>query len=78
MNHLIEVAQLVAGSSDTLDTNLVMAGLLHDTIEDTSTTPAELELLFGSDVASLVVEMTDDKSLPKDVRKALANLRGSP
>jgi (p)ppGpp synthase/HD superfamily hydrolase len=71
VNHLIEVAQLVAGSSDTLDTNLVMAGLLHDTIEDTSTTPAELELLFGSDVASLVVEMTDDKSLPKDVRKAL-------
>jgi len=71
VNHLIEVAQLIAGSSQHLDTNLVMAGLLHDTIEDTSTTAEELEQVFGSDIAALVVEVTDDKSLPKDVRKAL-------
>src|SRR5271165_1178469 len=69
VNHLIEVAQLVAGSSDVLDTNLVMAGLLHDTIEDTGTTAEELERAFGSDITALVVEMTDDKSLPKEVRK---------
>jgi len=69
VNHLIEVAQLVAGSSDVLDTNLIMAGLLHDTIEDTGTTAEELERVFGSDIAALVVEMTDDKSLPKEVRK---------
>ena len=71
VNHLIEVAQLIAGSSERLDTNLVMAGLLHDTIEDTGTTAEELERAFGSDVTALVVEMTDDKSLPKEVRKAL-------
>jgi (p)ppGpp synthase/HD superfamily hydrolase len=71
INHLIEVAQLVAGSSEWLDVNLVMAGLLHDTIEDTGTTAEELEQLFGSDIAGLVVEMTDDKSLPKEVRKTL-------
>ncbi len=71
INHLIEVAQLIAASSATLDTNLVMAGLLHDTIEDTGATAEELEQRFGSDVASLVVEVTDDKSLPKEVRKAL-------
>lgn len=71
VNHLIEVAQLIAGSSEQLDTNLVMAGLLHDTIEDTGTTAEELEKEFGSDIAALVVEMTDDKSLPKAVRKNL-------
>jgi (p)ppGpp synthase/HD superfamily hydrolase len=71
INHLIEVAELVAGSSELLDTNLVMAGFLHDTIEDTGTTPEELQRAFGSDITALVVEMTDDKSLPKEVRKAL-------
>ncbi len=71
INHLIEVAQLIAGSSERLDANLVMAGLLHDTIEDTGTTAEELEQVFGSDIAALVVEMTDDKSLPKEVRKTL-------
>lgn len=71
VNHLIEVAELIAASSQTLDANLVMAGLLHDTIEDAGVTAGELEQLFGSDVASLVLEATDDKSLPKETRKAL-------
>jgi GTP diphosphokinase / guanosine-3',5'-bis(diphosphate) 3'-diphosphatase len=71
VNHLIEVAQLVAGSSDLLDAELVMAAFLHDTIEDTGTTAQELEKVFGGDISNLVVEMTDDKSLPKDVRKEL-------
>jgi (p)ppGpp synthase/HD superfamily hydrolase len=71
VNHLIEVAQLIASSSDVLDPNLVMAGLLHDTIEDCGVTFQELEQQFGSDVASLVAEVTDDKSLPQATRKAL-------
>jgi len=71
VNHLLEVATLIAGSSDVLDTNLVIAGLLHDTIEDTGVTAQELEQRFGRDVASLVLEVTDDKSLPKQTRKAL-------
>src|SRR6266849_627996 len=71
VNHLLEVAELIASSSQVLDTELVMAGLLHDTIEDTGVTREELEQLFGNDVASLVVEVTDDKSLPKETRKAL-------
>jgi (p)ppGpp synthase/HD superfamily hydrolase len=71
INHLIEVAQLIADSSEQLDTDLVMAGLLHDTIEDTGTTAEEVERAFGSDITALVVEMTDDKSLPKEVRKEL-------
>lgn len=71
INHLIEVAELVACSSDVLDTNLVIAAFLHDTVEDTGVTPEEIERRFGSDVASLVMEVTDDKSLPKETRKAL-------
>ncbi len=71
INHLIEVAELIAASSETLDTNLVMAGLLHDTLEDTDATAQELEQHFGRDVTSLVLEATDDKSLPKETRKAL-------
>jgi (p)ppGpp synthase/HD superfamily hydrolase len=71
VNHLIEVALLIAGSSEPLDTHLVMAGLLHDTLEDTATTAAELQQAFGTDVAGLVAEVTDDKSLPKEVRKSL-------
>jgi (p)ppGpp synthase/HD superfamily hydrolase len=77
VNHLIEVAELIAASSETLDTNLVIAGLLHDTIEDTDTTARELEERFGSDVTSLVLEATDDKSLPKETRKAL-QVRNAP
>jgi guanosine-3',5'-bis(diphosphate) 3'-pyrophosphohydrolase len=45
--------------------------LLHDTIEDTATTREELTRRFGSDVADLVAEVTDDKTLPKQERKRL-------
>jgi guanosine-3',5'-bis(diphosphate) 3'-pyrophosphohydrolase len=71
INHLIEVAELVAASADELDVNLVMAAFLHDTVEDTDVTREQLEQRFGNDVASLVMEVTDDKSLPKEKRKAL-------
>lgn len=71
INHLIEVAELVACSDDVLDTNLVMAAFLHDTVEDTGVSPRELQQRFGDDVAALVMEVTDDKSLPKEMRKAL-------
>jgi GTP diphosphokinase / guanosine-3',5'-bis(diphosphate) 3'-diphosphatase len=71
INHLIEVARLIADSSDKLDPELIMAGLLHDTVEDTGVTKEELEHKFGPDVASLVAEVTDDKTLPKETRKAL-------
>ena len=71
INHLVEVAELIASSSAQLDPELIMAGFLHDTVEDTGTTLAELEERFGSDVAALVAEVTDDKSLPKETRKHL-------
>ena len=49
----------------------LLAAILHDTIEDTVTTREELAAKFGSDVAAVVVEVTDDKSLPKERRKEL-------
>jgi guanosine-3',5'-bis(diphosphate) 3'-pyrophosphohydrolase len=48
-----------------------VAGILHDTVEDTDTTPQELRILFGEEVAAIVLEVTDDKALPKSERKRL-------
>jgi GTP diphosphokinase / guanosine-3',5'-bis(diphosphate) 3'-diphosphatase len=71
VNHLLEVAELLARTAADLDTNLIVAALLHDTIEDVGVTREELAERFGEDVASLVAEVSDDKSLPKETRKAL-------
>jgi len=71
VNHLLEVAFLVADSLEIPDEPLVMAALLHDTLEDTDTSYEELVQQFGEDVASLVSEVTDDKNLPKAERKRL-------
>ena len=71
VNHVTEVALLVAEATEGRDVTAVLAALLHDTIEDTPTTPEELEREFGPEVAAVVVEVTDDKSLPKLERKRL-------
>jgi len=68
-NHLAEVAALLAEATDGADSNLVAAGLLHDTLEDTPTEYEELTARFGKDVADLVSAVTDDKSLSKVERK---------
>jgi GTP diphosphokinase / guanosine-3',5'-bis(diphosphate) 3'-diphosphatase len=70
-NHLSEVAELVAQATKGSDPDLIIAAVLHDTVEDTATTLDELQHLFGARVAALVAEVTDDKSLPKDERKRL-------
>ena len=71
INHLADVTRLLAAATDGKDTVLVIAGLLHDTIEDTETTFEELETEFGLEVAELVAEVSDDKSLEKGERKRL-------
>ena len=71
VNHLTEVAAMLAEATDGADPVLVMGGLLHDTLEDTDATYEDLVARFGPEVAALVAEVTDDKSLPKDVRKRL-------
>jgi guanosine-3',5'-bis(diphosphate) 3'-pyrophosphohydrolase len=69
INHLAEVANLLAIATDGADAELVAAGWLHDSIEDTDTTRAELVQTFSERIASLVAECTDDMSLPKAERR---------
>lgn len=71
INHPIEVADLLATIGKVTDVKTLCAALLHDTIEDTQTTAEELEREFGGEITSIVLELTDDKSLPKDERKLL-------
>ena len=69
INHLLEVAALVAEATKGTDPNLVIAALLHDAIEDCEVPQTLIEQTFGSDVGTLVAEVTDDKTLEKSERK---------
>ncbi|WJR77685.1 HD domain-containing protein [Bradyrhizobium sp. NP1] len=69
INHLAEVANLLARVTDGADAELIAAGWLHDVIEDTATTREELAQKFGERVAALVVGCTDDMSLSKAERR---------
>ena len=71
INHLTEVAALLAEATGGSDVTLLAGGLLHDTLEDTDATYEDLEQRFGSEVAALVAEVTDDKSLPREERKRM-------
>lgn len=70
INHPLALADLLA-TEGVDDIDVLCAALLHDTIEDTDTTPDELRAAFGERIESIVAEVTDDKDLPKDVRKQL-------
>lgn len=74
VNHVLEVAAILAENGAPEDA--VLAGLLHDTVEDSDNDPEpitheRLVAEFGESVARIVAEATDDKSLPKETRKAL-------
>jgi guanosine-3',5'-bis(diphosphate) 3'-pyrophosphohydrolase len=71
INHPIEVGQLLWDVGGVRDVHVLLAAILHDTIEDTRTRPDEIRDNFGNEVLSLVLEVTDDKSLPKPDRKRL-------
>lgn len=70
INHPIEVMNILARSGVT-DAELLAAAVLHDTVEDTGTKYEELVCLFGTRVANMVMECTDNKSLSKRERKEL-------
>lgn len=70
INHPLELASELAGAG-VADLDVLVAALLHDTVEDTGTRPEEIEEKFGAVVRLLVDEVTDDKSLDKQVRKRL-------
>lgn len=71
INHPIALANVLANEGGVTDADVLCAALLHDTIEDTETTAEELRIQFGDTITSIVLEVTDDKSLPKAERKRL-------
>lgn len=70
INHLTQVVAILANAGVT-DVDVLIAGFLHDAIEDVGVTGEEIELRFGRRVRLLVEEVSDDKSLPKEERKRL-------
>ncbi|XP_072258848.1 guanosine-3',5'-bis(diphosphate) 3'-pyrophosphohydrolase MESH1 [Pyxicephalus adspersus] len=71
INHPIGVARILSHEAGISDITVLQAALLHDTVEDTDTTFQEIEEKFGLEVRKIVEEVTDDKSLPRLVRKRL-------
>jgi guanosine-3',5'-bis(diphosphate) 3'-pyrophosphohydrolase len=71
INHPVALMSILCVEADVCDVDVLCAAALHDTIEDTETTHDELKREFGKKTAGIVAELTDDKSLSKEVRKRL-------
>lgn len=71
INHPIEVLNLLVNVGRVEDYDVLIAAVLHDTVEDTGVKKEEIAEMFGAPVAAMVLELTDDKSLPKAERKRL-------
>ncbi len=72
INHPLAVANVLANEVEGIaDDVAITAALLHDTLEDTTTSRQEIEQMFGSDVLQVVLEVTDDKTMAKADRKRL-------
>lgn len=69
INHPIALANVLANEGGVTDVVVLSAAVLHDTIEDTNTTTEELSAIFGEKITATVLDVTDDKSLDKHVRK---------
>jgi GTP diphosphokinase / guanosine-3',5'-bis(diphosphate) 3'-diphosphatase len=69
INHPIALANVLANEAGIDDERVLIAAILHDTVEDTETTAQELVRHFGQEIADIVLEVTDDKSLLKAERK---------
>ncbi len=69
INHPIALANVLANEGGIANQDVLIAAILHDTIEDTETTVAEIRSEFGDVIAEIVLEVTDDKSSPKAERK---------
>jgi guanosine-3',5'-bis(diphosphate) 3'-pyrophosphohydrolase len=71
INHPIALANVLVNEGNVDESQVLCAAILHDTVEDTETSLDEIAERFGPEIASIVGEVTDDKSLPKTRRKAL-------
>jgi len=71
INHPIALMELLWTVGGVRDASTLAAALLHDTVEDTGTTPNELAAAFGEDIRDIVLELSSDKSLPSAEQKRL-------
>ena len=71
INHPIALAEVLCSIGAVDDAITIAAAVLHDTIEDTETTGAELDANFGAEIRRIVEEVTDDKALESAQRKRL-------
>ena len=71
INHPVALADVLVHEGGVTDLQTIVAALLHDTVEDTETTPEEIELHFGVTIRSVVEEVSDDKSLGKQACKQM-------
>lgn len=69
INHPISLADILCNEAHITDIETICGALLHDTVEDTETTAEELERVFGKAICDIVLEVTDDETLPKAARK---------
>src|SRR5690606_2906343 len=69
INHPIALANILVNQGHITDIETICGALLHDTVEDTETTAEELSQEFGNAIRDIVLEVTDNKSLPKAERK---------
>jgi len=71
INHPIALAHVLVSEGQVTDASVLCAAILHDTVEDTETTFAEIEQRFGAEIAGIVSEVTDDKAETRARRKEL-------
>jgi guanosine-3',5'-bis(diphosphate) 3'-pyrophosphohydrolase len=71
ITHPLLVAQTLWEIGGVRDAQTLIAAILHDTIEDTKTTHAEVREAFGEEILEIVLEVSDNKSLEKIMRKRL-------
>ena len=71
--HPVEVAEILADMK--MDTDTIVAGLLHDVVEDTLIVLEDIEDNFGKDVKKLVDGVTKLRNLPRTDSKKLENKR---
>jgi guanosine-3',5'-bis(diphosphate) 3'-pyrophosphohydrolase len=70
INHPIALMDVLVSEAGIVQIEILCAAILHDTVEDTETTEEELRQAFGDTISRIVMEVTDDKLLGKQARKA--------
>ena len=69
INHPLNVCKILADEGGVEAPSILSSALLHDILEDTDVTEEFLAKVFGQEICSIVVELTNDLSLSKLGRK---------